>query len=68
MAEFPRAPLKRVLLDAGAKRVSEDAAEELKKEVIKWANDLSKKAVQEAKKAGRKTVQEQDILRASRAK
>jgi histone H3/H4 len=66
MAEFPKAPLKRVLIKAGARRVSEDAVEELRKLTLQRASDLAAKAIAQAKKADRKTVTEEDIVRASR--
>lgn len=65
MAELPLAPVKRIIKQSGAARVSEDAVEELRDELEDYAEERSREAKQFAEHADRKTVQAGDI-RASR--
>ncbi len=58
---IPRAPIARILLSAGARRVSNDAVEELARVIQSIAEELSRQAVDVAKHAGRKTVTDEDI-------
>ncbi len=53
--------VKRILKDAGAERVSDDAAEELADMVNRMAFSTAKKAVKLAAHAKRKTVKKIDI-------
>ena len=61
MAELPLAPVKRIIKQAGASRVSEDAVEELRDELEAHAEDRAREAKQYAEHAGRKTVQAADV-------
>ncbi|MFB6193074.1 MAG: histone family protein [Candidatus Nanohaloarchaea archaeon] len=61
MAELPLAPVKRIIKQSGASRVSEDAVEELRDELEEFASDRAREAKEYAQHAGRKTVQADDV-------
>ena len=63
---IPRAPCARILMNAGAKRVSEGAASEFADTLYKIAVGIGEKAAQIARHSGRKTVQSEDIKLAAR--
>lgn len=66
MAELPIAPIKRILQNAGAQRVSDDAAAELAKVLEEKGEEIAADANKLAKHAGRKTVKAEDIALANR--
>ena len=66
MAELPIAPVKRLIKDAGATRISEDAAIKLADVLEEIGEDLARDATKLAKHAGRKTVKAEDIELASK--
>ncbi len=61
MAELPIAPVKRLLKNAGASRISEDAAVKLADVLEDIGEDVARTATKLAKHAGRKTVKAEDI-------
>lgn len=62
MAEFPKAPIKRILKKAGAKRVSDESVEALRSSLESKAKEVTKEAVESAESDRRKTVQKEDIM------
>jgi len=63
---IPRAPVGRILVKSGAKRVSEEAIEAFAEIIEEIASEIAIKANQIAKHSGRKTVLDKDIKLASR--
>ena len=61
MSEIPKAPIARIIKEAGAERVSEDAKAELAAYVEQVARNAAKEATQVAKIAKRKTIKADDI-------
>ncbi|MBN1157488.1 histone family protein [Candidatus Woesearchaeota archaeon] len=63
---IPRAPLGRILMDVGAKRVSQDAMDVFSELLEGIAMEIGTKAMTMARHAGRKTVQAEDVKLAAR--
>lgn len=66
MGEFPASPFARILKAAGAKRVSDSAAEELAKVMEEKMLKIAEEAAALAEHAGRKTVIGEDVRMARR--
>ncbi len=58
---IPAAPMAEILKNAGAERVSDDAARAFADVLHDMANGLAKDAVRFAQHAGRKTVKREDV-------
>ncbi len=61
MSELPIAPIKRLLKNAGASRISDEAAIKLAEVLEEIGEEVSRDATKLAKHAGRKTVKAEDI-------
>ncbi len=64
----PKAPVARILQNAGAKRVSADAVDAFADVIQQIAEGIAEQAAKIAKHSGRKTVQESDIKLAVKSK
>lgn len=65
MAGIPIAPVKRIIKNTGASRVSDDAAEALRICLEEIASEIAVKANKLARHAGRRTIKASDITLAS---
>ena len=63
---IPKAPVGRILMRAGAKRVSQDAMNTFSEILTEVTEKIAKKASEIAKHSGRKTVHEEDIRLAAK--
>ncbi len=66
MAELPVAPVDRIIREAGANRVSGEAAKALADLLEDVGTEVSTQAMRLARHAGRKTVTADDVRLASR--
>ena len=64
--EFGLAAMYRVMKKSGAERVSDDAADELRKVLEDVAERIAKQAVDLSSHAGRKTIKSEDIILAAK--
>ena len=63
---IPNAPVARILMNAGAKRVSAEAAKTFTEKLEAIALEIAEDAVKISKHAGRKTIHDSDIKLAAR--
>ncbi|QKQ98020.1 histone [Candidatus Nanohaloarchaea archaeon] len=63
---LPNAPVERIIRNAGAERVSEDAVEELKDALEDLGEEIASDANEVADHAGRNTIKKEDIDLATR--
>jgi len=61
MSEMPLAPIERLMRIAGAERVSEESAIEMRKELEKYGKRICERAIVFAEHANRKTIKASDI-------
>ncbi|RAP52332.1 MAG: histone [Methanosphaera sp. SHI613] len=61
MTEIPKAPITRIVKNAGAERISKDAEEKFVEAVEAYTTKLAEAAIDLAKHADRKTVQPDDV-------
>lgn len=64
--EFGLAAMYRIMKKSGAERVSDDAADELRKVLEEAAERIARQAVELSVHAGRKTIKPEDIRLAAR--
>ncbi|MFB6180823.1 MAG: histone family protein [Candidatus Nanohalobium sp.] len=62
---LPNAPIERIIRNAGAERVSEDAVEELKRAVEEAGEEIARDATKLADHANRNTVKKEDVKMAT---
>ena len=66
-SELGMSAMYRILKKAGAERVSDESADELRRIIEDVAGDIAKSAVDMAAHAGRKTVKGEDVKLASKS-
>ena len=65
-SELGLSAMYRILKKAGAKRVSDESADEVRRVIEELADGIAKSAVDMASHAGRKTVKGEDVKLASK--
>lgn len=65
-SELGLSAMYRILKKAGAQRVSDESADELRRTVEELADNIAKSAVEMTLHAGRKTVKAEDVKLASK--
>ena len=63
---IPKSPISRILLNAGAKRVSAESVDAFTQVLQDISEKIAVRAVQLAKHSGRKTVQDSDVKLAAK--
>ena len=63
---IPKASISRIILKSGAKRVSQDAVDELTDYLMDEALKISKRANEISRHAGRKTIHDSDVRLAAK--
>ena len=63
---IPKAPVARIILNSGAKRVSQEAVDAMVELLEKKGTEIASQALKNCTHAGRKTVHASDIKLASR--
>ena len=58
---LPNAPIERIIRNAGAERVSEDAVEELRRAVQEAGDEIAQDAINLVNHANRNTVKKEDV-------
>lgn len=66
-SELGLSAMYRILKKAGAERVSDESADELRRVIEEIANSIAKNAVELSSHAGRKTVKGEDVKLASKS-
>ncbi len=64
--EFTLAPMRRLIMKHGDMRISEGAAEELRRAIGEYGSRVAEAAVAQALADGRKTVLDRDVRAAAR--
>lgn len=63
---IPKAPMARIIMNAGAKRVAAPAIDALADIIKEISLDIAKRAIEISKHSGRKTVHEEDVKLAAK--
>ncbi len=61
MTEIPKAPVTRIVKNAGAERISKEAEQKIVEAVEQYTNKLALAVIDLAKHADRKTIQVEDV-------
>ena len=66
VSTIPKAPVGRILMKAGAKRVSQDAVDAFTEILTEITEKIATRAAEISKHSGRKTVHESDVKLAAK--